>query len=216
MEYNTGRNKLKISEYGRNVQKLVNLAKTIEDKEKRTQFAKVIVQIMGQMNPGIRDSGDFRHKLWDHLHYISDFELDVDSSYPKPTREMLEAKPDSLSYSENSIRYKMYGSNITKIIDKAKEFEEGPEKDALVHAIANHLKKSYLNWNRESVDDDQIFEHLKTLSKGNLELNEELKLNTTNEILSRNKKKKPPVSGKQGGKGQYKKKHKGGYQKRMK
>ncbi len=215
MEYNTTRNKLKISEYGRNVQKLVNLAKTIEDKEQRTKFAKVIVQIMGQMNPQIRDSGDFRHKLWDHLFYIADFELDVDSPYPPPTREMLEAKPESLEYSTNNIRYKMYGSNVTKIIDKAKEFDDGPEKDALVHAIANHLKKSYLAWNRESVDDDQIFEHLKTLSKGNLELSEELRLNTTNEILSRNKKKKTAPTGKQS-KGYQKKKQKGGYQKRSK
>ena len=207
MEYNTTRNKLKISEYGRNVQKLVRLAKTIEDREKRTKFAKVIVQIMGQMNPSIRDSGDFRHKLWDHLHIIADFELDVDSPYPAPTRELLEAKPEKLGYSNNTIRYKMYGANIVKIIDKAKDFEEGPEKDALVHAIANHLKKSYLNWNRESVDDDQIFEHLKTLSTGNLELREELRLNTTNEILSRNKKKKAAIPAKQG-KFQKNKKHK--------
>lgn len=191
MEYNTTRNKLKISEYGRNVQKLVSLAKTMEPKEKRTAFAKVIVQIMGQMNPAVRDSGDFRHKLWDHLHFIANFELDVDSPYPPPDKEFLEKKPEKLNYGENNIRYKMYGSNIVKIIEKASEREEGPEKDALIHAIANHLKKSYLSWNRESVDDEQIFEHLKTLSKGELKLKEELKLNTTNEILSRNKKKKP-------------------------
>lgn len=190
MEYNTTRNKLKISEYGRNVQKLVNLARTIEDREERTKFAKVIVQIMGQMNPTIRDSGDFRHKLWDHLFIIADFNLDVDSPYPIPSREMLEKKPARLTYGEKNIRYRMYGANIVKIIEKAKEFDDGEEKDALIHAIANHLKKSYLSWNRESVDDEQIFEHLETLSKGNLKLKDELKLNTTNEILSRNKKKK--------------------------
>lgn len=204
MEYNTTRNKLKISEYGRNVQKLVNLAKTIEDREQRTKFAKVIVQIMGQMNPQIRDSGDFRHKLWDHLHIIANFELDVDSPYPQPSKEALYAKPEKLEYSQNQIRYKMYGANIAKIIEKAKNFEEGPERDALIHAIANHLKKSYLNWNRESVDDEQIFEHLKTLSRDDLKLKDELKLNTTNEILSRNKKKKPDPK-KQQGKPQYKK-----------
>lgn len=191
MEYNTTRNKLKISEYGRNVQKLVKQAKTIEDREVRTAFAKVIVQIMGQMNPQIRDSGDFRHKLWDHLHFIADFELDVDSPYAKPSPEILFSKPESLEYSTNKIRFKTYGANIAKIIEKAKDFEEGPEKVALIHAIANHLKKSYLNWNRESVDDDQIFEHLKTLSKGDLKLDDELRLSSTNEILSRNKKKKP-------------------------
>lgn len=190
MEYNTSRDKMKISEYGRNVQKLVEMAKTIEDRDQRTKFTKVIVGIMGQMNPTIRDSGDFRHKLWDHLHIIANFELDVDSPYPLPSRDILEIKPHKLSYGNRKIRYKMYGGNIVKIIDKAQDFEEGEEKDALIHAIANHLKKSYLSWNRESVDDDQIFEHLETLSKGELKLKDELKLNTTNEILSRNKKKK--------------------------
>ena len=201
MEYNTTRNKLKISEYGRNVQKLVNMAKAIEDREERTKFAKVIVGIMGQLNPTIRDSGDFRHKLWDHLFIIADFDLDVDSPYPMPTKEMRYKKPERLSYGGRDIRFRMYGSNIVDTIEKAKEFEEGPEKDALIHAIANHLKKSYLSWNRESVDDEQIFEHLETLSKGNLKLKDELKLNTTNEILARNKKKKTvpekPVRGPQ-------------------
>lgn len=190
MEYNTTRDKLLISEYGRNVQKLVRRAMEIEDREKRTKFAKVIVQIMGQMNPSIRESGDFRHKLWDHLHIIADFKLDVDSPYPLPERDVLTAKPDKINYSENNIKFKMYGSNIARIIEKAVEFEDGADKDILVHAIANHLKKSYLAWNRESVDDELIFEHLNTLSKGRLEVKEELRLNTTNEILSRNKKKK--------------------------
>jgi hypothetical protein len=190
MEYNTTRDKLIIREYGRNVQKMVEYAKAIEDKEKRTEFAKVIIQIMGQMNPSVRESGDFRHKLWDHLHIIANFELDVKSPYDPPSPEILERKPEKLTYSENHIQFKMYGSNITKIIQEAINFEEGPEKDALVHTIANHLKKSYLNWNRESVADDLIFEHLEALSKGKLKLKEDLSLNTTNDILSQNKKKK--------------------------
>ena len=208
MEYNTQRNKLSISEYGRNVQKMVNLAKTIEDREIRTKFAKVIVQIMGQMNPQIRDSGDFRHKLWDHLHIIANFELDVDSPYPPPSKDILETKPERLEYSSNKIRFKTYGSNIAKIIEKAKAFEEGPERDALIHAIANHLKKSYLNWNRESVDDEQIFDHLKTLSSGDLVLKEDLKLSSTNEILARNKKKKSASPDKKGKYQQHKRKRK--------
>jgi hypothetical protein len=191
MEYNTTRDKMRIGEYGRNIQKMVQIIIAEEDRDKRTQMAKVLVQIMGQMNPTIRESGDFKHKLWDHLHIIADFKLDIDAPYPAPTKEMLEAKPDKIAYSENNIRYKMYGSNIARVIDEAIKFDDGPEKDALVHAIANHLKKQYLAWNRESVDDVQIFEHLKVLSKGKLELKEELQLNTTNEILSRNKKKKP-------------------------
>ena len=190
MEYNTTRDKLIISQYGRNVQKLVKHCLSIEDREKRTTFAKLIIQIMGQLNPGARETGDFRHKLWDHLYVISDFKLDVDSSYEMPSPEKFTAKPDKLDYSGNNIKYKMYGSNVDKIIEEAINFEEGTEKDALVHAIANHLKKSYLNWNRESVDDDLIFEHLEVLSGGKLKLNKDLHLNTTSDILSRNKKKK--------------------------
>jgi hypothetical protein len=190
MEYNTTRDKLIISQYGRNVQKLVKYCMSIEDREKRTNFAKLIIQIMGQLNPGARDSGDFRHKLWDHLYVISDFKLDVDSSYEMPAPEKFTAKPEKIQYSENNIKYKMYGSNVDKIIKEAINYEDGPEKDALVHAIANHLKKSYLNWNRESVDDDLIFEHLEVLSGGKLKLNKDLYLSTTSDILARNKKKK--------------------------
>ena len=190
MDYNTTRDKLIISQYGRNVQKLVKYCMSIEDREKRTNFAKLIVQIMGQLNPGARDSGDFRHKLWDHLYVISDFKLDVDTPYTMPSPDTFNAKPDSLDYSENNIKYKMYGSNVDKIVNAAIDYEEGPEKDALVHAIANHLKKSYLNWNRESVDDDLIFEHLEVLSKGKLKLREDLSLNSTSDILARHRKKK--------------------------
>ena len=191
MEYNTTRDKLFISEYGRNVQKLVREAMKIEDREMRTEFAKIIVQIMGQLNPAVRESGDYKHKLWDHLHIISEFKLDVDSPYEAPRQEALQARPAKVPYSSNHIKYRMYGSNIARIIEKTVQMEDGYEKEALVHAIANHLKKSYLNWNRESVDDDQIFEHLKVLSKGQLELREDQRLSSTNEILSRNKKKKP-------------------------
>lgn len=206
MEYNTGRSKMVISEYGRNVHKLVNLAMTIEDRQLRTSFTKVIVNIMGQMNPQLREAGDFKHKLWDHLHYIADFKLDVDAPYPKPEQRFQDTKPEHVEYSTNRIRYKTYGGNIAKIIKKASDFDEGPEKDALVHAIANHLKKSYLNWNRESVDDEQIFLHLKSLSDGKLVLKDELKLSSTNEILARNKKSKPDT--KTSSKPPYKKKFK--------
>ncbi|MCD4789879.1 MAG: DUF4290 domain-containing protein [Bacteroidales bacterium] len=210
MEYNTTRDKLVISEYGRNVQKLIKYAITIEDRKKRTDFTKIIVQIMGQMNPQVRDSGDFRHKLWDHLFIIADFKLDVDSPYPPPSIEFLTAKPEKLSYRENNIDFKIYGTNISKIIEVAIDFEEGPEKDALVHTIANHLKKSYLNWNRDSVSDDLIIEHLNTLSKGKLKLSEDRKLNATSDILARNRKKKPSKPGTQRGKDQRKGKGRGG------
>jgi hypothetical protein len=205
MEYNTGRGKLFIREYGRNTQKLIQYCTAIEDRDKRTAFAKTIIQIMAQINPAARESGDFRHKLWDHLHIMSDFKLDVDTPYPLPSKDILVARPERLKYHSERVDYKMYGANIKKIIDVAITFEDGPEKDALVHAIANHLKKSYLNWNRESVADDLIFEHLESLSNGKLQLKDELRLTTTNDILSRNKKKVPVKPTKPGKSGKYSK-----------
>ncbi len=190
MDYNTTRDKLIIKEYGRNIQKLIQSAIQIEDKEKRTEYAKMIVSVMGTMNPGIRDSGDFRHKLWDHLHIMADFKLDVDSPYPPPSQDTLNKKPEPLQYKNSHIRYRMYGVNIVGMIQKAVEYEEGEEKDALIKTIANHMKKSYLTWNRDSVSDDLIAEQLKILSGGKLLLKDDMKLNSTSEILSRNRKKK--------------------------
>jgi len=203
MDYNTTRDKLIIKEYGRNIQKLIQRALEIEDREKRTEFAKMIVSVMGTMNPGIRDSGDYRHKLWDHLHIMSDFKLDIDSPYPPPSPDSLHKKPEPLQYKNSHIRYRMYGVNIVGMIEKATEYEEGEEKDALIKTIANHMKKSYLAWNRDSVSDDLIAEQLKILSKGKLVLKEGMKLNSTSEILSRNRKKKP--AGKDSKQSKYKK-----------
>ncbi|MBE9480344.1 MAG: DUF4290 domain-containing protein [Bacteroidetes bacterium] len=190
MEYNTARNKLVISEYGRNIQKMIEYTTTIEDSEKRNKSANFIINIMAQMNPRIRESGDYKHKLWDHMFMISDFKLDVDSPYPKPSKNILYSKPEKIPYQDNHIKFRHYGKNIEKIINKAIEYEDGPEKDALIKTIANHLKKSYLNWNRDSVNDELILDHLASLSKDNLKLNKEVRLNNTSEILERNRRKK--------------------------
>ncbi len=190
MEYNSQREKLIIPEYGRNVQKMVEYAITIEDREKRTNAAKYIVSVMASMNPQNRDSSDYMRTLWDHLYIISDFRLDVDSPYPKPEKDTLERKPDKVSYSDKNIKFRHYGKNIEAIIKQASEYEDGPEKEALIHTIANHLKKSYLNWNRESVDDEVIAHHLSVLSDGKLTLSTEQKLTSTSDILARNKTRK--------------------------
>ncbi len=142
MEYNSQRVKLIIPEYGRNIQKMVDYTITIEDREKRTNTAKFIVSVMGFMNQQNLEAGDYKQTLWDHLYIISKFELDVDSPYPMPPKETLTRKPEKVEYSDKKIRFKHYGKNIEGIIKKAIEFEDGPEKDALIHAIANHLKKS--------------------------------------------------------------------------
>jgi hypothetical protein len=190
MEYNTQKSKMNIAEYGRNLQQMAQDCIMIEDREKRTRIAEFIVNVMAQMNPKVKESGDYRQKLWDHLHIMADFKLDVDSPYPPPAREVLRMPHKQLKYQDSNIRYRHYGRNIELMIDKAVTFEEGPEKEALIKTIANHLKKSYLNWNRNSVDDDVILKNLADLSANRLQLSEEHKLSHTNEILARNKKKK--------------------------
>jgi len=189
VEYNTTRDKLMIREYGRNVQKLVNYAISIEDKNERTQFCHFIIQVMGQMQTQ-KDGGDNRRKLWDHLYIISDFKLDIDAPFEAPEKDSYNKKPQPLEYRNRDLRYKQYGKNIELIIQKAIELEEGPEKDALTKIVANHLKKLYLNWNRDSVNDELIHEHLRILSKGKLKLGEGVTLNSTSDILSRLKHRK--------------------------
>jgi len=170
LEYNSERSKLIIPEYGRHLQKMVEHAVGIEDDEKRNEVAKSIIAIMGNMNPHLRDVPDFQHKLWDQLFIISDFKLDVESPFPKPSKEILEERPEPLKYPQNFPKYRFYGNNIKRMIDEAKEWEDGELKEALSFSIANHMKKSYLNWNRDTVDDSVILEHLKELSGGKINL----------------------------------------------
>ena len=189
MEYNTSLPKMIIAEYGRNIQKMVDFAVTVEDKEERNKVAKAIIQIMGHLNPHLRDITDFKHKLWDHIFIMSDFKLDVDSPFPKPDKESFETKPELLKYPQKKIKYRYYGKTIENIIDVAGTYKDGEEKDALVEMIANHLKKSYLNWNLDSVEDSVILQHLKDFSEGKLQLKESVRLSNTFDILARNKKK---------------------------
>ncbi len=176
MDYNTELPHLVISEYGRNIQKMVDHALSITDREERNRVARAIIDVMGQLNPHLRDVNDFKHKLWDHLFIISKFQLDVDSPYPKPSRETFETKPEMLSYPSNHIRYKHYGKSIEKMIAKAKDMEDGDMRNAFVEAIANQMKRSYVNWNKDSVSDDVITEQLGLLSKGELKLRENFRL----------------------------------------
>lgn len=188
LEYNSEREHLIIPEYGRHLQKLIEQATIIEDDEKRNKAAKYIIQVMGSLNPHLRDVPDFQHKLWDQLFIMSDFKLKADSPYPIPSREVLQLKPDVLKYPQNFPKYRYYGNNIKYMIDVANKWEEGEMKSALVKVIANHMKKSYLSWNKDTVKDDVIFEHLYELSDGKLNLiqsSEEL-LNTT-DLLRTNK-----------------------------
>jgi hypothetical protein len=170
MEYNTARPKMLIPEYGRNVQKMIDFAIELPSREERNKAARAIIEVMGQLNPHLRDTDDYRHKLWTHLFIMSDFKLEVDSPYPIPSREVLQLKPDPLSYPQNFPKYRFYGNNIKYMIDVANKWEEGEMKSALVKVIANHMKKSYLSWNKDTVKDEVIFEHLFELSDGKLNL----------------------------------------------
>lgn len=185
MDYNTSRSKLVISEYGRNVQKMVEYAISLEDREARTRLANLIVNVMAQLNPTIREMNDYKQKLWDHLHIISGFRLDVDSPYPPPSRENLERKPEKVPYEYNGIKFRHYGKNIESIIKSAIELEDGPKKDELMVMIGNQLKKLYLNWNRESVTDEVIDAHLQELSDGKLRLPEGTVLTRSFDILQK-------------------------------
>ncbi len=170
LQYNTERPMLKIPEYGRHFQKMVDHAVSIKDREERNQVAQAIISVMGNLQPHLRDVPDFQHKLWDQLFIMSDFKLEVDSPYPLPSKEVLEQRPDPLEYPQNHPKYRFYGNNIKRMIDVAIKWEKGDKRDGLEYAIANHMKKCYLNWNKDSVDDKVIFKHLYELSDGKIDL----------------------------------------------
>jgi hypothetical protein len=184
LEYNTERGNLKLSEYGRNIQKMINHAIAEPDREQRNIIARAIIAVMGQLNPHLRDVTDFTHKLWDHLFIISDFKLDVDSPYPRPSKETLTQSPEKISYPRRDIKFVHYGKNLELMIDKAASMQDGPERDALIEIIANLMKKFYINFNRDNVTDEIIFEQLGKLSGGKIKP-ENLQLSQVQEIINR-------------------------------
>ena len=169
MEYNTKRDPLTIPEYGRHVQKMISHAVTLNDKEKQKKCVDAIIAFMGQMNPHLRDVKEFTHKLWDHLHIMSDFKLDIDSPYEKPEIERLKEKPEKMNYPKNKIRFSYYGNTIPNMITTAISMK-GTEKEIMTGMIANQMKKSYILFNQGSVDNKTIKLHLKQLSKDKLTL----------------------------------------------
>jgi len=170
LQYNNEREHLIIPEYGRHIQKMINHAIAIEDDEERNKVAKAIIGVMGNLQPHLRDVLDFQHKLWDQLFIISKFQLKVDSPYPVLTEEEIKERPGKLEYPQSHPKYRFYGNNITRMINVANSWEEGDLKQALVHTIANHMKKCFLNWNKDTVEDSVIFKHLFELSDGEIDL----------------------------------------------
>ena len=184
LQYNTKRTQLIIPEYGRHVQIMVNQLMATQEREERNKMSKAIIGIMGNMNPHLRDVPDFQHKLWDQLFIMSDFELDVDSPFEKPQKELLTQKPERLTYPITNAKYRFYGNNIKSMINVAKDWEDGDMKNALVYNIANHMKKCFLNWNKDTVQDEVILKHLSELSGGGLVVNStDLPLTDSSELL---------------------------------
>lgn len=175
MEYNSKRGDLVMPEYGRHIQKMVDHTKGLEDKEERNEAAKAVIKLMGQLNPHLRDVEEFKQKLWDHLYVMADFDLDVESPYPMPKKEGY-MRPEQLAYPTGMPRFKHYGLVIHGYIEAAVKMADGEEKEALTLSIANMMKKAYLNWNRDSVDDKLIKDQLFEMSDGNLKLAEEVEL----------------------------------------
>lgn len=192
-DYNTQRKRMALPEYGRNVQKMVDHIKTIEDREERNRAARTIIQIMGNLNPQIRDTGDFRHKLWDHLALIADFDLDFDSPYPTPERSKFFEKPNQIPYKQGDIRYLHYGRIIELMIDAASDMEDGEEKEYLTNLIVNQMKKAYITWNRSQVADEVIIGDLKFLSRGRLKITDGVKILEVKDLVPPVKKK--PMQG---------------------
>jgi len=188
LEYNTSREQMIIPEYGRHIQKMINYASSKKSKDDRNKLAKAIISIMGNLQPHLRDVPDFQHKLWDQLFIMSDFKLDADSPFEKPSREELSAKPDPLSYPQTYPKYRFYGNNIKIMIDEAVKWDKGEMKEALIYTIANHMKKCFLNWNKDNVEDSVIFDHLLELSEGKIDITKSDEVLLDSSVLMRPKK----------------------------
>lgn len=186
LEYNTARSKMLIPEYGRNVQKMVDHAVSLEDREKRNKVAEAIIKVMGELKPELRDVEEYKPKLWTHLFIMSNFELDVDSPYPLPNQEVLNEKPNRVAYPQTRIKIGHYGKNVELLIAKASEMEDEEEREALVKTIACMMKQFYLTFNSTSIEDDMIIDHLSKLSDGKIQLTDVSFLPSTGSILKAN------------------------------
>ena len=181
LTYNTEKEQIVISEYGRCIQEMIKKLPEIEDREQRTEAAKYIISVMVQMNPQIKQSSDYEHKLWDHLYMISGYNLDVDSPYAPPTSVEQQSKPQHIGYQNNDIKYGHYGQYLIKMIEAASKEENDEIREALAYSLASQMKRNYLEWNKSVVNDQVIIDDLKTISKGRLVIADDSKLNSNGE-----------------------------------
>lgn len=188
MEYNTNRSKLKMPEYGRNIQSMVDYLRTIEDPEKRQKNAEAIIELMGVLNPHLKNVEDFRHKLWDHLYYIADFDLEIDSPYPKPTPEKLHKKPEVLAYPTPNRKNRHFGRNFNAILQRALNETDQEKRKGFTATIAYYMKLAYTNWHNEPVQDDAIKAELIAITDGALNYTEgEIKVKIDHKSTSHKK-----------------------------
>ena len=185
LSYNTEKEQIVISEYGRCIQEMIKKLPEIEDREQRTEAAKYIISVMVQMNPNIKQSSDYEHKLWDHLYMISGYNLNVDSPFAPPIPAEQQRKPQHIGYQNNDIKYGHYGQYLIKMIEAASQEENDEVREALAYSLAGQMKRNYLEWNKSVVNDQVILDDLKTISNGRLVINEESKLNAPSEILGK-------------------------------
>lgn len=186
MIYNTDRNDIEMREYGRHLQKMVDYAITIKDKKERQKVAENIIHLMGILNPQLRNAADYKQKLWDHIFIISKFKLDVDSPFPKPTQETARIKPADMHYPQQRIKLKHYGKNVVSLVKKAIEMEDEDKKAVFTEIIGNFMKMAYKNWSNEEVSNELIKEDMKSISGGELEISEEMNI----ESMTRNQQKR--------------------------
>ena len=188
MEYNTERNQLILPEYGRHVQKMVEYATELSDKDERNKCVNAIINFMGQMNPHLRDIKDFTHKLWDHLYIMSEFKIDASSPYPIPEIEKLQEKPKKMPYHKNKIKFPFYGAALENMIRFTVTMDEGRQKEIMTGMVANHMKKSYLLFNKHSVSNNTIKLHLDQLSNNKLKIPADFEFIRSESVITRNHK----------------------------
>lgn len=186
MEYNTTQPSMKIAEYGRAVERMIEHCQTLTDRDERSRCARTIVRVMAILNPQLKEYADYEHKLWDHLHIIADYALDVDSPYPKPERSHIDSKPERVPYPQSNIRFKHYGKILEDLIQKAMAETDDKNREIFTEQLAQLMKKHYLNWNRDSVNDQLIVEQLENLSGGKLKVSEQFRFLHTSDILPKN------------------------------
>jgi len=180
MKYNTELSKLIIPEYGRHIHQIIDSLSQIKDRKKRNQQAEVVIQIMGNLNPHLRDVNDFKHKLWDHLFIMSNYKLDVDSPYPIPKKKDIDTKPEKIDYTQGSVKQRHYGKYVINILNEVSKLADSEKKDKLIISIANQMKRSYINWNKSNVLDNVIFSEIENISNGKIKIPENTTLENIN------------------------------------